>query len=76
MKNNKTLVFVFHLQTAHKQFVQQSRSHQPSGRDALLKEMASAYDAFMELKNHLKEGSKFYNDLTQVGISFKGKVKA
>jgi programmed cell death 6-interacting protein len=37
-----------------------------ANREAVLKELASAYDAFNELKGNLSEGAKFYNDLTQV----------
>lgn len=32
----------------------------------MLMQLAAAHDAFMELQNNLKEGAKFYNDLTQV----------
>lgn len=37
-----------------------------ANREAVLKELAAAYDAFNELKGNLTEGAKFYNDLTQV----------
>lgn len=29
-------------------------------------QLASAHDTFRDLLNNLKEGTKFYNDLTQV----------
>ncbi len=37
-----------------------------NSREAMMKDFAAAYDAFMELKGNLKEGTDFYNDLTQV----------
>lgn len=42
------------------------QGHAAQRREAVLKELAAAHDAFMELTNNLKEGTKFYNDLTPV----------
>lgn len=35
-------------------------------REEMLKRLAAAHDGFMELQVNLKEGSRFYNDLTNV----------
>lgn len=35
-------------------------------RETLLKELAQAHDAYMELQEHLKDGTNFYNNLTEV----------
>ena len=45
-------------------------------RETVLKNISSAYDAFMELKGNLEEGTKFYNDLTEILVKFQSKVKA
>ena len=43
-------------------------------RDEILKKLAAAHDAFFELQKHLQEGTKFYNDLTQLLVTFQSKV--
>lgn len=44
------------------------------GRDAVLGRLAAAYDAFQDLTGNLREGVKFYNDLTQLLVAFQNKV--
>lgn len=53
------------IQNVHSEFVTQSGVC-ADGRDAKMRQLATAHDAFMELQKHLQEGTKFYNDLTQV----------
>ena len=45
-----------------------------NARDEMLKKLAAAHDAFFELQKHLQEGTKFYNDLTQLLVTFQNKV--
>jgi programmed cell death 6-interacting protein len=41
-----------------------------------MKQWAAAHDAFFEVKGNLLEGTKFYNDLTQLLVTFQNKVNS
>lgn len=64
---------VAEIQEMHAAFSRESGAGTNS-RDALLKQLAAAYDVFTELQNNLKEGTKFYNDLTELLIIFQNKI--
>lgn len=64
---------ISNIQSAHSEFTRE-QSGSGSTRETMLCKLASAYDAFKELKNNLQEGAKFYNDLTQVLVVFQNKI--
>lgn len=70
---NKQQSLIQNIQQAHQQFTNDCGSGS-NQRDQLLSQLASAYDIFTELQHNLKEGTKFYNDLTQLLIVFQNKV--
>ncbi|XP_071493136.1 programmed cell death 6-interacting protein-like [Diadema antillarum] len=43
-------------------------------REEMLRNLATAFDSYMELTSNLQEGTKFYNDLTQILVKFQSKV--
>merc|ERR1719219_754862 len=61
------------VQDLYQPFIQE-RGGTGGAREEALKALASAYDAFMELNGNLQEGTKFYNDLTQLLVTFQSKV--
>ncbi|XP_035736483.1 programmed cell death 6-interacting protein-like [Vespa mandarinia] len=61
------------IQNAHTKFTNE-QSGSGSSREIMLCKLASAFDAFKELKSHLNEGIKFYNDLTQLLVIFQNKI--
>lgn len=61
------------IQAAHAQFSSESGVGTGS-RETLFVQLAASYDSFTELQNNLKEGTKFYNDLTQLLIVFQSKI--
>ncbi|XP_068909383.1 programmed cell death 6-interacting protein [Tenebrio molitor] len=61
------------IQQAHSQFVQE-RGSTAGGRESKMCQLAAAHDAFRDLSNNLTEGTKFYNDLTQLLVAFQNKV--
>ncbi|XP_050463893.1 programmed cell death 6-interacting protein [Cataglyphis hispanica] len=64
---------VAEIQTCHAEFTNE-QAGTGSAREMMLCKLASAYDAFKELKSNLSEGAKFYNDLTQLLVVFQNKI--
>lgn len=61
------------IQQGHSEFISET-GNSGSSRDQLYQELAKAYDSFIELLSNLQEGTKFYNDLTQLLVVFQNKI--
>lgn len=57
------------VQEGHEQLVSSSGTAEGQ-RESKLKMVAASYDVFMEITDNLREGTKFYNDLTQLLVTF------
>lgn len=64
------------VRSANEDFVELKGGSQSSAsdRDQFFSKLAAAHDAFNDLLRHLQEGTKFYNDLTQLLVSLQSKV--
>lgn len=63
------------VQVANTQFCQEKGSNSSlMDRENALKTLVSAHDAYLELLENLKEGTKFYNDLTPLLLRLQQKV--
>lgn len=61
------------IKLAHQEFAAESGSSNQSS-SATINQLATAYDVFTELQHNLQDGVKFYNDLTQLLITFQNKI--
>ncbi|XP_051926878.1 programmed cell death 6-interacting protein isoform X2 [Hippocampus zosterae] len=62
------------IQTSHQEFSNLKQSNtEANQREEVLKKLASAHDSYMQISNNLSEGTKFYNDLTEILLKFQNK---
>lgn len=73
---NRQLSLLDRIQEANAEFTRSRSGVAGMGakRETALKDLAAAFDSFRELQNNLSEGTQFYNDLTQILITFQNKV--
>lgn len=64
------------IEAANAEFVRSkgSLSGQDAVRETYLADLAAAHDAYFEISSNLNEGTKFYNDLTQLLVNLQNKV--
>ncbi|XP_015928484.1 programmed cell death 6-interacting protein [Parasteatoda tepidariorum] len=63
------------IQNANNEFSKEKNtSGSAQKRETIMCELAAAHDAFIELLGNLEEGSKFYNNLTEVLVTFQNKI--
>ncbi|KAI0233522.1 Programmed cell death 6-interacting protein [Lamellibrachia satsuma] len=63
------------IQSVNNDFGQaRSQNQSAATREQKLKDLAAAFDSFITLKGNLDEGTKFYNDLTELLVKFQSKV--
>ncbi|XP_058040349.1 programmed cell death 6-interacting protein isoform X3 [Ahaetulla prasina] len=61
-------------ENSHQEFSKMKQSNNESNlREEVLKNLAIANDNFVELTANLKEGTKFYNELTEILLKFQNK---
>lgn len=72
----KQETLVKEVRVSNEDFVELKGGSQSSAsqRDAFFSRLAAAHDAFNDLLRHLQEGTKFYNDLTQLLVALQTKV--
>ncbi|XP_062291716.1 programmed cell death 6-interacting protein isoform X3 [Scomber scombrus] len=62
------------VQTSHQEFSSLKQSNtETNQREEVLKKLASAHDSYVEISSNLREGTKFYNDLTEILLKFQNK---
>ncbi|XP_029445481.1 programmed cell death 6-interacting protein isoform X2 [Rhinatrema bivittatum] len=62
------------IQVSHQEFSKMKQSNSEANlREEMLKNLATAHDNYVELVKNLKEGTKFYNDLTEILLKFQNK---
>nr|XP_061808879.1 programmed cell death 6-interacting protein-like isoform X2 [Nerophis lumbriciformis] len=62
------------IQVAHQEFSSLKQSNtEANQREEVLKKLASAHDSYVEISSNLREGTKFYNDLTEILLKFQNK---
>ncbi|KAG2465308.1 PDC6I protein, partial [Polypterus senegalus] len=62
------------IQVSHEEFSKMKQSNADSNqREEMLKKLAAAHDNYFELCKNLNEGTKFYNDLTEILLKFQTK---
>uniref|UniRef100_A0A5S6QRD4 N-acetyltransferase domain-containing protein n=1 Tax=Trichuris muris TaxID=70415 RepID=A0A5S6QRD4_TRIMR len=59
---------------ANEQFVREKGADSSLDRDNVLRMLANAHDSFLELHANVKEGTKFYNDMTPLIVRLQQKI--